>query len=111
MQTQFSPTTYEQHLRAAVLRQIERLPQVSRSEVSIECEFPKSLLLVKLHYARLPGRILGNYSSIWEDNGAPIHSADPEQRADFVAQILHQQIEDLNLDALPPPKEDGIIWI
>ena len=70
----------------------------------VECEFPKSVLLIKWQDARLLRRVFGNDSSMWNDDGTPPYRADPKQRATFAAQTFQEEIQSLNLDALPQPE-------
>jgi hypothetical protein len=105
-----APTEYEQGLIDGVRLRLEALQHIEAAEALVEGEFPLTLLFVKVRDTRFPGRVLGNYSSVWNDDGTPMFSSDPDARAQFVSEILQEQLEGLRLGTLPSPDEIGITW-
>ena len=100
-------TSYEKQLRAELERRLAALPQLSRVVVRLEGEFPDSALVVTFYDSRLPDRMLGHYCSIWNDDGSPIYSSDPDDRAGFISEIVQHEIE-RSLQAPSSPTEDAI---
>lgn len=103
------PDEYEERLASNVQRLLETLPRITAIEARVEGVHPRTLLLVRLRDERFPQRELGNYSIVWNDDGTTMFSADPDERAQFVCQMLEEQLDTLPVP-LPDADADGTTW-
>lgn len=103
-----APANYEQQVADGVRRRVEAFDHIAAAEARVEGEFPQTLLLVKVRDTRFPGRILGNYSSVWNDDGTPRFSSDPDVRAQFVSESCRNTLEPLPLKPCRRPTWTGL---